>query len=255
MKKIFSITAILFCIIFGSFYLYLYCNYEVPILMYHSIDSSKVNSYAAVSRDNFQSQMDFIKQNRYNVISFYDYCRMLKENLPIPRKSVIITFDDGYKDNLKAIKVLKEHDFPAVFFIIFDKIGRQGYLSAEDISNFIEIPGLEIGSHTLSEAYLPEIGEEQLKQEIFDSKEKLEDKFNRKIRIFSYTSGGFNEKAISLVKDADYYCACTTNRGFDRKLQPYALRRIKITDNDNGFTLWAKLSGFYNIFKKPKSPF
>jgi len=256
MKKIFIPTSfiVIFVLIF-SLYCYLNQNYETPILMYHSLDAERVNNYAAVAPENFLKQMKYISNHNYQVISLQRYCQLRKEGEPIPRRSVVLTFDDGHKDNLVAFKILEELEFPATFFIIFSKINKPRYLSRADIKLGLKNPKIKIGSHTLSEAYLPDLEGLELKKEIFDSKQRLEGLFNQEIKTISYTIGGFNQETLSEVEAAGYLCACTTNRGFSKELTDFTLRRIKVTNRDSGIRLWAKLSGFYNAFRKPKHPY
>jgi len=223
--------------------------------MYHSFDADRVNSYAAIALETFNEQMNFIKRNRYEVVGLEQYCNMLKDGKPIPKNLVVITIDDGYKDNLQAISTLKELDYPAMIFVSADRISQEGYLSQEDIESFLKNTRVRIGSHTLSHAYLPDVSELRLKKEIFKSKDILEERFFQDINTIAYPVGGFNEEVLNKVKEAGYLCACTTNRGFSSGLDRFALRRIKITNRDMGFRLWAKLSGFYNIFKKAKNPY
>lgn len=254
MKKIIKLfAAIIFLGII--FYGYLYFNYAAPILMYHSLDKSRTENFAAVSEETFHRQMVFIKNRKYKVIALVDYCRMLRNKENTPRNLVIITFDDGYKDNLKAIEILKEMGFPATIFITVNNIGKPGYLSQGDIRYILNKTKVTLGSHTLNHPDLPKLLQNNLKKEISGSKKSLEEKFAVKIETITYPGGVFDEKTLKEAQEAKYLCACTTNRGFSRKLNLFALRRIKATNNDNDFTFWAKLSGFYNIFKKPKKPY
>ncbi|MFH1503828.1 MAG: polysaccharide deacetylase family protein [Candidatus Omnitrophota bacterium] len=254
MKKILIFLGIIF-IIFGTFLFYLNQNYQVPILMYHSFNEARTESYAAVAPRNFYKQMEFIKQNRYEVIGLEQYCELLKSNKHISKNLVVITIDDGYKDNLAAINILKEFDYPAQIFIIADRVSLEGYLSQEDIESFLNNTRIRIGSHTLSHFYLPDVKDYRFKKEIFKSKDILEERFSRDINSFAYPVGGFSQEILETVKEAGYLCACTTNRGFSKGLDRFALRRIKVTDKDIGFKFWAKLSGFYNVFRNPKKPY
>ena len=244
----------LFFILILSFLFYLNLNYSTPILMYHSFDKNRKN-YAVVDLDTFYKQMKYIKEKKYNVISLDEYCRFLIKNNRQPKDSLVITIDDGYKDNLKAIEILKEFDFPATIFLIVSKINKNGYLTEEDIKNFLKDTKVNIGSHTLTHRYLPELEEKDLEKEIILSKKILNKKFSVDINTIAYPSGGFNERTLDKVKKVNFLCACTTNRGFSYKLDRFSLRRIKITDRDLGFRLWIKLTGFYNIFKKLKKPY
>ena len=256
MKKL-TLFFLIVVFLLGSFWIYLNQNYATPILMYHSLDKSKVDTYAAVDPEVFRRQMEFIKAGSYKVVSLWEYCRLLKEDGAIPQNLVVITFDDGHKDNLKAMEALKEFGYPVTIFIIANETGRKGFLSREDIVSFLadEKLRVDIGSHTLTHAYLPDQERSAIKREIFQSKKLLEENFSQEVKTFSYPVGGFTEEALSDVQEAGYLCACATNRGFSRKLNRFALRRIKVTNHDLGFRLWAKLSGFYNAFRKPKNPY
>ena len=256
MKKL-KLFFIVTLILIGTFWIYLNQNYATPILMYHSLDKSKVDTYAAVDPEVFRKQMEFIRVGGYKVVSLSEYCKLLKEDEAIPQNLVVITFDDGYKDNLKAIEVLKEFGYPVTIFVIAKEIGKDGFLSREDIVSFLvdEEIRVNIGSHTLTHAYLPDQERLTIKEEISQSKSLLEENFSQKVETFSYPIGGFTKEALSDVEEAGYLCACATNRGFSRKLNRFALRRIKITNRDLGYKLWAKLSGFYNSLRKPKNPY
>ncbi len=256
MKKL-TLFLLIIALLLGSFWIYLNQNYATPILMYHSLDKSKVDTYAAVDPKVFRKQMEYIRAGGYKVVFLWEYCKLLKEDKTIPKNLVVITFDDGHKDNLKAREVLKEFGYPVTIFIIAKKIGSEGFLSKEDIVSFLtdETLRVDIGSHTLTHAYLPDQERLVVKREIFQSKKLLEDSFSQEVKTFSYPIGGFTEKALSDVQEAGYLCACATNRGFSRKLNRFALRRIKVTNRDSSFKLWAKLSGFYNAFRKPKNPY
>lgn len=254
MKKLLIILLII-GVLFGSAWGYLSQNYATPILMYHSLDKDRIETYAAVDPVVFRQQMESIKDGGYKVVPLSQYCRLLKSGKPIPRNLVVITFDDGYKDNLKAVEILEDFGYPATIFIIVEKVGKEGYLSGEDIVSILSDTEVSIGSHTLTHAYLPDQKKERIKREIFQSKKQLEEHFSQNIETISYPIGGFTEKVLMDVEEAGYLCACATNRGFSKKLNRFALRRIKVTNRNLGFKLWAKLSGFYNAFRTPKYPY
>ncbi len=250
-RKIFLILSI----VFVSLFLWFHSNYQPPILMYHSFDEKLIGKYASVSPQVFYRQMEFIKNKGYKVISLEDYCRILHSKKRIPHNIVIITIDDGYQDNLKAIEILDKFDFPATIFLIVNNIGKTDYLKEKDIRWFLKNTKVRIGSHTLTHAYLPSCNDRELEKEIEKSKKILEKKFGVKISTIAYPIGGFDKRVLEKVKEEGYLCGCTTNRGFSKRLNVYALRRIKITQRDLGIRLWAKLSGFYNLFRRVKPPY
>jgi peptidoglycan/xylan/chitin deacetylase (PgdA/CDA1 family) len=170
---------------------------------------------------------------------------------------VLITFDDGHADNYQAYRVLNKLGMSAVFFIPSDKIGDQGRLSASEVVK-MHNDGMDIGSHTKSEVYCPDLEGEDFKVELLDSKLVLEHLIGGKVKSIAYPMGGYNRATMQAVKEAGYKIAFTTNRGFDkhwRNDNPYQLRRIKVTFRDNDFKLWAKLTGFYNWLRSVKDPY
>ena len=194
--KLFKKIIIGFVLLIFFFWSYLYLNYTTPILMYHSFDKTRIKNYVAVDPLNFSRQMAFIKKSGYRVVSLEDYCRMLKNNEKIPRNLVIITIDDGEKDNLLAIEILKKFDYQATIFLTWDRIGGVGYLSKEDIDNFLKDTKISIGSHTLTHPDLDKLSDAQLKEEIDVSKKRLEALFSVKIETFAFPTGAFDKRTL-----------------------------------------------------------
>ena len=249
------ITLLVVCAGIVGVFVCINLNYVTPIFMYHSLDKNNVSNCTAVERDIFYEQMRQIEKLGYKVIGLEKYCKLLKDGKSIPKKSVILTFDDGYKDNLEAIKILEEFNYPATIFIIYDNTGKNGYLSEKDINLFLKESKVTIGSHTLTHAYLPNLKLLDMKKELAGSKQDLFALFNQNINTIAYPVGAFNKTVLEEADNSGYLCACATNRGFSKSLDRFALRRIKITNNDLGIRLKAKLSGFYNIFRKVKYPY
>ena len=228
-------------------------QYEVPVLMYHHINED-TSLPTNVTPKAFEKQMEFLKVHRFHVIGLGELLERIKRKERIPFKTVAITFDDGNLDNMThAFPVLKRMGFPATIFMITRSIGEEGWLSEEDLK-ILDESGIEIGSHTVSHAYLPELSADQAKWEITQSKKTLEKVLERPVRLFSYPAGGFTEDAKRFVEEAGYLGAVTTNRG-SGKHDPYALRRVKVTQGkDRLFGFWAKVSGIYYLGKKKVHP-
>lgn len=250
-KKILSAGIIVLLLVFS---LWLYRSYSVPIIAYHTFSESRKHNTPFVALDKFYEQMSFIKYRGYRVISLADYCRLLRRKAAIPHNLVVITFDDGYADNMDAFKVLRKFDFPATVFVIVDKLDKEGYLSRRDIAWLIQNTRVRVGSHTSSHAYLPSASDEDLIEEVTFSKKHLQDFLGIPVETIAYPVGGFDARTLRIASKTGYVCGCTTNRGFTREGTIFSLRRIKITDRDGPLSLWLKLSGFYTLFKRPKHP-
>ncbi|MBN3039331.1 MAG: polysaccharide deacetylase family protein [Candidatus Omnitrophica bacterium] len=259
MKNIFSKLVLILVVCVAGFSFYAFTRYTVPILMYHRIDKRGEVSSLSVSPSNFEKQMAFLAKHKYNVISLDEFAKAKKQGSCLPRNTVVITFDDGYEDNYKiAFPILKKHNIPAIIFVIVDVIGSEGYLSYSQIAEMVSSGIITIGSHSLSGGYLPGRPEAVLKHEIGSSKIKLERNIGKAVDFFCYPIGGFTKEIQGIVKQAGYKAACSTNRGLIKNNlneDLYALKRIKITDSDpNIFVFWAKISGYYNLFRSVKNP-
>jgi len=235
--------------------------------MYHSVSSADIKPIFIVghpkslklrlnmvSPQSFDRQMGFLAHHGYHVISLDEYIKGKKERKQFSFKTVVITFDDGYEDNYtNAFPILQKYHFPATIFLI-----SEAPETSPDVLNWQQIidmskNGISFGSHTRHHAYLPGLTEVQMKDELVGSKKTIEEHLGKTIDYFAYPSGGFNDEAKAMVAQAGYKAALATNRGFDRKnIDLYELNRIHINNWDNDFTLFGKLSGFYNSFREAR---
>jgi len=251
------ILFILIGVIVVTYGLEFYGKYTVPIIMYHNAEPAEVaGSLNSVSDENFEYQMAFLKRHKFNVVSLSEVVKAINEKRSLPHNSVAITFDDGYADNYKhAFPILKKYGFPATIFVVAHLVGREGYLTWAQIQE-MERSGIDFGSHTLWHPYLPDLTCDQQKKEIAGSKFFIESHLGHPIHHFSYPSGGFNDDSKSLVREAGYMSACTTNRGYSRLNQDvYEIKRIRFGNKDDVYwNVLAKLSGYYNLLRKTVKP-
>jgi len=256
-KRFFLYFFVIFLLVTSFFLLWISNRYVVPIMMYHNVNYTDVPKANTVSPENFERQMAYLKEHRYHVLSLDELVDKIKNGKRISRRSVVITFDDGYEDNYSyAFDILQKYQFPAIIFVPSDLVGTEGHLVWGQIEEMHK-NGIDIGSHTRFHKYLPDLSFEEQKDEIIESKRILEEAFGSEIKHFAYPIGGFSDQIKRLVKEAGYQSACATNRGYDRTNEDvYELNRIRFGDKDiNDFVLWAKLSGYYNTFRKTKSPY
>lgn len=228
-------------------------KYVVPILMYHNIDEK--NDILSVPPKNFDKQMRFLSEKKYNVIGLGELVDLMTRRKKIPPKTVIITFDDG-PDNLfaNAYPILKKYNIPATMFVIPNHCGWQGYLTGPQIRGLSE-NGIEIGSHTLNDVWLPNCGDEKLAEELVGSKAALEKITGKRINFISYPLGGFNQRVRLAVIKAGYKGACATNPGrFSANNDIYALKRLKVSGKNSGsiVAFWFKATGYATWFKEHK---
>jgi len=267
-KRIFLFTALAFvgiALLFGFGRLWIVDDYCLPVMMYHKVENSERIRADTVSPETFEYHMQYLKTHGFKVIGLSEFVMMREkgiDNKDLPRKTVVITFDDGYENNYTvAYPILKKYGHKATIFISPDFFGefREGkqFLGEKQIRTMQEEGLVSFGSHGMTQAYLPEISYQEQQFELGRSKRILVEKFGMPANCFSYPVGGFDSRIKEEVKKAGYRCAVTTNRGNDRfNRDIYEINRIRFSDKDDkDSTLWAKLNGFYNLFRKMKDPY
>lgn len=227
-------------------------QYVVPIIMYHRIDDNAHISCLSVCPESFERQMRFLKKCDYNVVKLEEIPDLIR-NKKIPRKTIAITFDDGYENNYTcAYPVLKALGLPATIFIVPALIGRDGYLTWDQVIEMSESSVISIGSHAMTHAYLPDLAEQKLEIETSDSKRAIESHIRKKIFSFSYPTGGFNDYVRDKVEKAGYTIAVATNPGRNYpKHDLFAMKRLRISQtSDSLLVFWIETSGFYTLIKE-----
>jgi len=206
---------------------------SMPILMYHHIKPESTDGLT-VSVDKFREQLDYIKQQGYEAITFSD----LNEN-KIPSKPIILTFDDGY-DNFygNVFPLLKERGMTGVSYIITDKIGKSGYMSESQIKE-ISSAGIEIGSHTTSHPDLTSLSKSSLGSELSQSKKALENLTGKKIVSLCYPAGRYNDTVETVVKDSGYSYGIAIHNKEATFDDNYSLERYRVT-NDSHLSAYLK---------------
>lgn len=231
-------------------------SHQLPILAYHRIGRSRGDHVPTVSARAFERHLALLARRRYHVLSLDELAAALERGRPWPRRSVAITFDDGYEETYSvAWPLLKRYGMPAAVFITPTEVGGEGFCSWEQVQAMAQ-DGMTVGSHTMYHSYVPLVPPHQLSEELIESKRVIEARLQRPVDFLSFPVGGFTPEAQQLLREAGYRAAFTTNRG--RSFTPidrYALRRIKMTERDaHPLLFWIKVSGRYDLFRQLKQP-
>lgn len=228
----------------------------IPILTYHRVGEAREAHVPTVGRAGFERQMALLARHKYHVIPIEVFVEALRGGRPWPRRSAMITFDDGYDDNaVTAAPILKRFGFPSTVFVSPLQMGTAGFMTWDQVRS-AQAQGMTIGSHTLHHTYLPPLSEEEARRELTESKRLIEQQIGRPVHWLSYPIGGYTPAIARLAEAAGYRAAFTTNRGVSKNATDrFAVRRIKITDRDaHPLLLTAKLSGWYDHFRSLKPP-
>jgi peptidoglycan/xylan/chitin deacetylase (PgdA/CDA1 family) len=223
----------------------------IRILMYHSINKSSkrlmdYNDIFTVSLSSFESQLISIVNSNYQVSSLDEIINDPNKNLA----KLIITFDDGYHDNLiNAAPLLIKYDFPFTIFITTDNIGKPNYLSISDIKELSKYESVEIGSHGATHTPFTDLDNNSLINELVTSKSILEHITNKKISIISYPHGLVNKAVIKEAELAGYKYAFSSRMGINKNLDDkYLLKRTTILSFDKDKQFSQKLMGNWDWY-------
>ena len=200
-------------------------------LMYHEIelpgrelcDPDPGYAKYAVGINDFREQMQFLKDSGKPGIN-------ISQMLSNPGNGVALSFDDGCEtDLITAAPILEEFGFQATFYITVGFVGKRGFMSRQQLRELAET-GAEIGCHSMTHAYLTDLSDAALEDEIGGAKKKLEDIVGRSVNHFSCPGGRWDERVIQAAKEAGYASVATSQIGLNSpQTDPFALRRVAIT--------------------------
>lgn len=204
------------------------------ILEFHSISDDFSGRMPTLSPIAFQRFMEYIYNSKYKVISLSHLVECLEQIKPLPKNSLVITFDDGYKDNfLTTLPILKKYDFSAIIFLVTGWIGKNpACLSWEEVKQ-MHSSGISFGSHTDTHLHLTKLPPEKLEHELKKSKEIIENKLGTECWAFSYPYGKVNESIREKVKKIGYKCAVSKGEKSNTLRTPlFELSRTFIYETD-----------------------
>jgi peptidoglycan/xylan/chitin deacetylase (PgdA/CDA1 family) len=199
----------------------------LAILLFHRVTDAIPEDGLTVSIRRFRAICRMLRRS-FHVVPLAEAVRLARAGGPVPRRTVAITFDDSYRDNLDAAQVLAEHGLPACFFVPTGFVGtelvcdwdrhlpRLPHLTWADVRAMADL-GHEIGSHTVSHPNMARVDLEQARRELVDSREALEDQLGRPVRWFAYPFGGRNDfraERLPLVYAAGYEACFSGHCGF-----------------------------------------
>jgi peptidoglycan/xylan/chitin deacetylase (PgdA/CDA1 family) len=189
---------------------------QVIVLCYHRVEGA-AGGALSITPELFEQHMQRIRDSGASVVSMQDFLAWRRNEKTIPKKSYVITVDDGYLSTFEAARpILQKFGYPWTCFIYTKFIGSGGKsLTWEQLATLRD-EGVEIGCHTASHINLreargrsPEAYEAWLRSEIIASKELIERKLAVKCAAFAYPEGRYGPKVLDLVKEAGYEAAFT----------------------------------------------
>lgn len=207
---------------------------SIVFLMYHELelpgrpmcqDDAGYSRYV-LGASEFRAQMEYLRNTGWQG-------RSVGQALAYPEgHSVGITFDDGCEtDLIAAAPILLELGFSATYFVTTGRLGTRGFLTREQLKQLNGL-GFEIGCHSRTHPYLPDLDENGLRQEICEAKTELEQILGKTVEHFSCPGGRYDARVIDMARRGGYASMCTS------RIEPntadtdrFALGRVAILRN------------------------
>lgn len=233
----------------------------VRILMYHRVTESREFDQLTVTPGRFAEQMSILAAAG-NVVSLKEAVESLQKGAAVAKNSVVITFDDGYLDNLEqALPILERYQLPASIFVTTDfaahtsshprysdEGGSRLHLDWAQLRELVSHPLITLGSHTVSHPYLQSVDDSQSREEITESASILEKELGIPMDYFCYPSGDYGARELNTIRDSAYQAAVTVAPGVNRHTQSLLeLNRSEVTDKDSKLMFRCKLIGAFDI--------
>jgi peptidoglycan/xylan/chitin deacetylase (PgdA/CDA1 family) len=261
------------------FFLYLYCGYvqlrdfllaclgrsRAVVLYYHRVGGCDVWSKPI---EEFRGELAYLK-NQYECIGLRQLCERLGADQALRRRTAVITFDDGYRDNFtEAVPALKDAGLTATFFVATGFIATERdfphdlrALERGDIEalNFpkltwddlrsMEAAGFEVGSHTINHTNMGSADKPTIEIEVKDSLSILNHELGEKPRAFSFPWGkprDLSAYAIEVARQANYYSAVSAYGGANtRGRELFNVRRVDVGNGElSRLAVRARIAGF-----------
>jgi peptidoglycan/xylan/chitin deacetylase (PgdA/CDA1 family) len=243
---------------------------RVPILMYHSVSDSlfgKSHPYYQIncSPPVFARQMRWLRQNGYRTMNLTQMWTAMETGQDVS-KTVVITFDDGYRDfYTEAFDAMRQCGFSATIFLATDRIQNTpvridgvDYLTWSEVAE-LHKAGIQFGSHTVSHPDLRSLSPEQIEYELGCSKETIEQKLGVPVESFSYPFAfpeedkTFTQFLVGILENLGFENGVSTIIGRAGKHDNrYYLPRLPVNSWDDAALLRAKLEGGYDWLHWPQ---
>jgi peptidoglycan/xylan/chitin deacetylase (PgdA/CDA1 family) len=227
------------------------------ILAYHAVADLATDPMLAeygVPPALFAAQLDDLAAHGWEFVGLDAVLAARDGGEPLPRRALLLTFDDAYVDLLEvACPLLRERGIAAVVFAVADRVGASNLWDQAKGAGALELldgeglravaaRGVEVGSHTATHRSLPKIERGELEGELAGSAATLERLGLPRPRSFSYPYGGADERLATAVREAGYEIAFTTAWGDPATAPRHLVPRVEVHASDTPAKLRLKLA-------------
>ncbi|GAA2629681.1 polysaccharide deacetylase family protein [Streptomyces vastus] len=232
----------------------------VPVFLYHSVSVAPPTWIApfTVGPRAFAEQLDLLADSGRVVVPLQRLVAALYGGPPLPPRSAVLTFDDGFADFHSTVApLLVARGLPATLYVTTDAMGGPGspvrgslfpparMLTWRQIEE-LDALGVEIGGHTRTHPQLDTLPRRRAQEEIGGCKAALEDALGHPVHSFAYPHGYSSGLVRRLVREAGWSSAAAVRFGFSSAAdEPLRIARLMVradTDREQ-FRSWTRDSG------------
>lgn len=245
---------------------------EAVFLCYHSI-ADDGPPFTSVTAEAFERQLSTLKQLGFRSGRHDDLARLARGER-VDGRLAFLTFDDGHVDNhATARPLLEAYGFNALIFLLPPRVdggkslnwprvegralrypGVMRSLTWEQVGE-MAADGHQFGSHTLTHPLLTELGDEDLRQELSDSRARITERLGRCDSI-AYPFGVWDRRVAQAAADVGYSFGFTLPDGSQMSADPLTIPRISVDHRDDEQRFRRKLGATYRALSlSPCRPF
>jgi peptidoglycan/xylan/chitin deacetylase (PgdA/CDA1 family)/glycosyltransferase involved in cell wall biosynthesis len=243
---------------------------HIPVLMYHKIPDGpfETRHRVFITKSDFRRHLEHFRSKGLTTITFKEYLEFASGERDLwgfPDRPIILTFDDGYKDNfVNLLPMMNEFGFKGVLFLLgdasadynfWDADGGDHYdplMTLEEKKAFVEA-GWEIGAHSMTHPDLTALDVDQARWEIEESKRRLQTDLGTEVISFAYPGGRVDERVKRLVRQAGFsFGVATDTGGLHIEDDRFRVFRVNIFPHDKWFQMMKKSSSWYRRYYRWK---
>lgn len=190
---------------------------HVPILMYHDVVEGKKDVWFDLTVAEFDEQLALFEREGVQPISLQQWWGYITRADPLPPKPILLTFDDGYASVYHLIYPrLKARGWPAVAFLCPPYVGvktTKDHITWDQAREMAASGLIEFQAHSMTHPYLTRVPDAQLRREVYDCRDAIEQQLGRPVQFFCYPIGDRDARVIQVVKEAGFVAGFTMHAG------------------------------------------
>jgi peptidoglycan/xylan/chitin deacetylase (PgdA/CDA1 family) len=227
------------------------------ILCFHAVGSTWPSPLATVESA-LESRVAYFRRRGYIGFTLAEAERRRSDG-SLPRRSLVVTFDDGYKSTLRAVPILRRLGVPATVFVVTSFVGSKEPMRWRGIAHWSGTPhreelvslnwdelaalreaGWEVGSHTVTHPILPALAPLTLEMELVESRSEISERLGS-CETIAYPYGKADARVAAAARSAGYLAGCTLT--YSHRLdEPHLRPRLAVDGGDTPLRAWLKTS-------------